>query len=57
MRDRNKMAKITCMGEESIDANDPLDCLDEDWNGTGMCRYCWDIDEHAKALALMNIGN
>ena len=51
------MAKITCMGEESIDANDPLDCLDEDWNGTGMCRYCWDIDEHAKALALMNIGN
>lgn len=45
------MAKITC--QETEDANDPLDCLDEDWNGTGMCRYCWDIEEHAKGMALL----
>jgi hypothetical protein len=45
------MGKITCQGVE--DTNDPLDCLDEDWNGTNMCRYCADIDEHAKGMALL----
>ena len=45
------MAWIQC--QETFDDNDPLECLDEDWQGTGMCRYCWDIDEHSKALELL----
>ena len=45
------MAWIAC--QETFDDNDPLECLDEDWQGTGMCRYCADIDEHTKAMELL----
>jgi hypothetical protein len=44
------MAWIAC--QEVEDSNDPLECLDENWQGTNMCRYCADMDEHAKALAI-----
>jgi hypothetical protein len=45
------MAWIAC--QEVEDINDPLECLDEDWQGTNMCRYCADIDEHTKAIDLL----
>ena len=38
------MAWIECLQE--FDDNDPIECLDEDWDGTGLCRYCADIDEY-----------
>lgn len=40
------MAWIAC--QEVFDDNDPVECLDENWNDTGMCRYCWDIDLYPK---------
>lgn len=44
------MAWIEC--QEVFDDNDPLECLDENWQDTNLCRYCADIDEHDKALAI-----
>ena len=45
------MAWIAC--QEVEDSNDPLECLDENWQGTNLCRYCADIDEHTKAIDLL----
>ena len=45
------MAWIAC--QEVEDSNDPLECLDENWNDTNLCRYCADIMEHKKALDLL----
>jgi hypothetical protein len=47
------MAWIAC--QETFDDNDTLECLDEDWQGTGMCRYCWSKDEHDKAIDLLTL--
>jgi hypothetical protein len=47
------MAWIAC--QEVEDSNDPLECLDEDWNGTNMCRYCADIEEYNKAIDLLGV--
>lgn len=45
------MAWIVCTEEEPVFiVNEPLTCLDEDWRGMGMCRYCADIDEYEKAV-------
>ena len=43
------MAWIEC--QQVFDSNDPVECLDEDWQGTGMCRYCWDIDQYPLSLS------
>jgi hypothetical protein len=45
------MAYIACQNVE--DDNDPIACIDENWQGTDLCRYCWDIMEHKKALDLL----
>lgn len=45
------MAWIAC--QEVFDDNDPLECLEEDWDGFGMCRYCADMSEHDKAIDLL----
>lgn len=45
------MAWIAC--QETFDDNDPLECLEEDWDGFGMCRYCADMSEHDKAIDLL----
>lgn len=47
------MAWIAC--QEVEDSNDPLECLDENWNDTNMCRYCADMEEYNKAIDLLGV--